>query len=201
MPFQFQCPAGHLLEAEESQIGQHSQCPLCGQTFAIPAPDGLSSGPVANPFQPGPPASGLSQQGFSPEGFSPEGFSPEGPPPIGPPGSSPPAEPAPFVAQQPDVPFDPTGAFAGPRMFHIPCPNGHELEVPPEMIGQDVMCPHCRVQFLLRERDSVEAKRRRQEELELKEYKAGKTWLMWAVIFAVLVVLGLGVLIALSTAG
>jgi hypothetical protein len=36
MPFQFYCPQGHLLEGHESQMGQQSQCPLCGAVFLIP---------------------------------------------------------------------------------------------------------------------------------------------------------------------
>ena len=138
MPFQFQCPTGHLLEAEESQVGQQSQCPMCGQTFAIPAPAGVA--PVPEPQ-------------VSPNPFG-----------------APPAEPpAPYVIDGPGAaPFDPSGVLSGPAMLHIPCPNGHELEVPPDMVGQDAMCPHCSVQFLLREKDSVEAKRRKQEQMELK---------------------------------
>lgn len=93
--------------------------------------------------------------------------------------------------------FDPAGN-QGPQLLHIPCPNGHELEVPPDMLNQDVMCPHCGVQFLLRERDSLEYKRRKQAELDRKDIKAGKNWLTWAVIFAVLVLIGL---IAMIVAG
>jgi len=66
------------------------------------------------------------------------------------------------------------------------------------MIGQEVMCPHCRVQFRLRESDSVEYKRRKQEELELKDHKSGQTWIMWAIIFAILVLIGLITLMAVS---
>jgi hypothetical protein len=66
-------------------------------------------------------------------------------------------------------PFNPMGQPAGPKLWHIPCPKGHELEVPEEMLGQDAMCPHCSVQFHLRERDSVEYKRQKQQELELKD--------------------------------
>ena len=173
MPFLFQCPTGHLLEADESQVGQQSQCPMCGQTFAIPAPSGVAPAPPSeiNPFAVSPPAPGGA------------------------------VEPAPLVMEQGGASFDPTGELSGPQLLHIACPNGHELEVPPEMIGQDVMCPHCSAQFLLREKDSVESKRRKREELELKDFKAGKTWLMWAVIFTVLVLIGLVTMIAMSWEG
>ena len=172
MPFQFQCPTGHLLEADESQVGQQSQCPMCGQVFAIPSPDGMAPAPEPEPV----------------------------PSPFGPPGTQGAEEPAPFVLNTGGGgPIDPAGVLSGPTLLHIPCPNGHELETPPEMIGQEVMCPHCGVQFLLREKDSVEAKRRKREQLELKDYKAGKTWLMWAVIIGVLVLIGLIIMIAVSS--
>ena len=38
-------------------------------------------------------------------------------------------------------------------MMHIDCPNGHEMEVPREMLNQDALCPKCDVQFRLREKD------------------------------------------------
>lgn len=166
MVFQFQCPQGHLLEAEPSQAGQHCQCPVCGQEFLIPAP--IEQTAFATPVQEAPAA--------------------PGPPSV--------SEVPPLEA---GVAPGALSELAGPRLLHIPCPSGHELEVPPDMIGQDVLCPHCQVQFRLREQDSVEYKRRKQEELELKDYKAGKTWFMWAVIFAILVVLGLIIMIAVGS--
>jgi hypothetical protein len=84
-------------------------------------------------------------------------------------------------------------------LWHIPCPKGHELEVPEEMLGQDAMCPHCSVQFHLRERDSVEYKRQKQQELEIKDFKSGKAWFTWAIVFVVLVVIGLVIMIAVSS--
>ncbi len=67
------------------------------------------------------------------------------------------------------------------------------------MLNQDVLCPHCQVQFRLREKDSVEYKRRRELERQRREQKAGKNWLNFAIVAAVIVVLGLAILIALST--
>ena len=43
-----------------------------------------------------------------------------------------------------------------PNLLHIPCPNGHELETPLDMIGQRAMCPHCGVEFRLKREKSVE---------------------------------------------
>ncbi len=66
------------------------------------------------------------------------------------------------------------------------------------MLNQDVLCPHCQVQFRLREKDSVEYKLRRDQELQRRDQKAGKKWLNAAIVAAVIVVLGLIILIALS---
>lgn len=86
-------------------------------------------------------------------------------------------------------------------LLHIPCPKGHELEVPPEMLNQDVMCPHCGEQFRLKERDSVEFKRKQQEEEEKRIAKSGKLWFNWAVTIAVLIVIFLVVLIVAQSSG
>ena len=105
----------------------------------------------------------------------------------------------PQVGPQPapeTVDFDP---HATPDLLHIPCPNGHELETPLEMLGQDVLCPHCGAQFHLRRKDSIEYKRKREQDLEQREHKLGKAWLNWAVVIAVLVLLGLILIIATSS--
>jgi hypothetical protein len=54
------------------------------------------------------------------------------------------------------------------------------------------------VQFRLREKDSVEYKRRRQQDVERRERKAGKMWLNYAIVAAVLVVIGIIGLIVMS---
>lgn len=53
MTFQFLCPQGHLLQAEEWQTGQQSICPICHSVFLIPP--ALSAGASSGPM---PPASG-----------------------------------------------------------------------------------------------------------------------------------------------
>jgi hypothetical protein len=88
----------------------------------------------------------------------------------------------------------------GPELLHIPCPNGHELETPPEMLDQEVLCPHCQAQFTLRRKNSVEFKRKQEEELMLKEQKIGQIWLQGAIIAVVLIVIGLGALLAIGYA-
>lgn len=153
MPFQFQCPQGHLLEGEESQAGQPVNCPVCHMLFLIPAPLAAPSPAPADPN-----------------------------PPVAPMESAAPTFAAPITPE--------------PELLHIPCPKGHELEVPRDMLGQEVLCPHCSSQFLLKERDSIEAKRRRDEEQTRRDIRVGNAWLHWAIIIAVLVVLGLIIMIA-----
>jgi len=94
--------------------------------------------------------------------------------------------------------FNPATEVAQPKLFHIPCPQGHELETPPEMLGDTVMCPFCGVQFTLRETDSVEFRKKKDAEQELADRKSGNFWLNWAVAFAVIVILGLAALIGLT---
>lgn len=89
---------------------------------------------------------------------------------------------------------------AGPELLHIPCPNGHELETPPEMLEQEVLCPQCNAQFKLRRKDSVEYKRKAEEEQMIKEHKLGSAWLQGAIIIAVLIFIGLAALIGISIA-
>jgi hypothetical protein len=83
----------------------------------------------------------------------------------------------------------------GPELLHIPCPNGHELETPPEMLDQEVLCPHCQAQFTLRRKNSVEFKRQEEEARIIKEVKMGNAWMQGAIIAVILIVLGLGTLL------
>jgi hypothetical protein len=223
MAFQFTCPNGHLLEAEPEHAGQQCQCPTCGMVFVIPAPPAQAA-PMAMPaaYDPAPMAPG-------PVAFAePAQPAPAGPAPDVAPsalgsfgdGAAPGAvneweAAAPDASFQvsttpsfPDVTdpsaagrvaFDPTGAVAGPKMLHIPCPEGHVLETPPEMVGEDVICPHCGRQFRLQEKNSQEYKRKKREDQIKRDIKAGKNWLTWAVIIAAVVVIGLIVMIAMGT--
>lgn len=115
---------------------------------------------------------------------------------------------APAEPQQPAFPqFGPGMTSAAPaidqapKLLHIPCPKGHELEVPPEMLNEDVMCPHCGEQFRLKEKDSVEFKRKHAEQEERRIERAGKLWFNWAVVIAVGIVIFLIVLIAIQGSG
>jgi len=185
MAFHFTCPQGDLLEGDESQAGLQSVCPICGVSFVIPAPPGGAD----------------SQLAAQPEPASSSAYGPPeeaGPLPGGPWEST--AAPEPFAGL-------PGGADPGrpgtwesePELFHIPCPNGHELETPAEMLEQEALCPHCGVQFRLRRTKSVEYRLKREQEQERRERKLGKAWFNWAIVVVVLVVVGLVILIATSS--
>lgn len=192
MSFQFQCPhCANVLQAEEFQAGQQSYCPMCRAMFLIPVPfiapalpaaPAATYGTAAYPMGPGPSPS-FPQVGPAPAPPSP-GFPSVGPGAGGRAGMPPPQAPAPaFELREPDL-------------LHIPCPQCKEmLETPVEMLDQDVLCPHCQAQFQLRRRDSVEFKRKKEQEAQIKEFKTGKTWLNLAIVAVVLVVVFLGALI------
>ena len=43
-----------------------------------------------------------------------------------------------------------------PRLLHMKCPQGHRLEAPCTLDGQDVVCPYCSERFPFTYRDSDE---------------------------------------------
>lgn len=179
MSFQFQCPQGHLLEGDPSQAGQAVNCPTCGMLFLIPAP--LAAPAQAQPtFGPtfGPPGD------QAPSRFAHLDAGPS-------PSTTAAMEPAAPVMEVPAPPEE-------PELLHIPCPNGHELETPVDMLEQEVLCPKCNVQFRLRKKDSVEFKRKKEEAERIKEIKTGNFWLNMAIVAAVLVGLLVVGLIALT---
>jgi len=83
------------------------------------------------------------------------------------------------------------------RVIHIICPNGHELETPMSMVGDDAMCPHCSAQFRLRFEDSLEHKEEKKKEALRRETAFERGALKWAISLAVLVGVGIiGLVIA-----
>ena len=81
-------------------------------------------------------------------------------------------------------------------VVHIPCPNGHELETPMEMIGLEALCPYCKVKFRLRSQDSLEFKRQQ----AMQDAKRGKMWFNVAIVTATIVVFGLIVMLIVAIA-
>lgn len=181
MAFQFLCPQGHLLEGDESQAGQECKCPYCGVLFVVPAaaePTTHQSPPRDAPpvVQAGQPQ----QEAAFPDIRAGIDF-----------GSGDSAESGQGVsfglpaAQQQDF-------------VHIVCTCGQQLETPREMLGQDAMCPHCGNQFALRFQDSLEYRQQLTEKRERREQKVARAWLNWAIVAAVLVVLGVIVLVTVA---
>jgi hypothetical protein len=82
-----------------------------------------------------------------------------------------------------------------PQIWHIPCPQGHILETPDEMLDQEVLCPYCETQFVLKHAKSIEAIQKRERELEIRDARRGEMWLKWSIGIAVFVLLGLIILI------
>ena len=167
MTFQFTCPNGHLLQAEPEHVGQQSQCPACGVMMLIPEPP-----PQALPFAQ--PASGAESSLIS-----------VGNPtkPVDVPNIETGQDRPPKI----NVGDDAQNLSAGkpPTLFHIRCPNGHELETPREMLDQFALCPTCNAQFQLLERDSVEYQRRKAIEDEARAAKLDRNWLNWAIAIVI----------------
>ena len=84
------------------------------------------------------------------------------------------------------------------EILHIPCPSGHELETPREMLGQEALCPYCNKQFRLRLERSVEYVAEQAEQQRREDLKLGRMWFKIAIVLTALVVSGLAVLLVLS---
>ncbi len=170
MSFQFLCPQGHLLEGDEAHMGMTTQCPHCGMTFIIPTIEVQQPEPepqidvYSQPYVPDPAPEAASEPEAEPQ--EEEG------------GVSSLLDELPPQESMPEGTLE-----VPPDIVHIPCPNGHELETPIEMIGQEVLCPHCGVQYRLRHENSVEYRRER----EIIEQRAARLWFNWAIAAAVLV--------------
>ena len=79
-------------------------------------------------------------------------------------------------------------------LLHIPCPNGHELETPLDMIGQRAMCPHCGAEFRLKREKSIEYLRQQ----EILDRRRAKFWFQLAIVSASFVVVVLLAMIVIS---
>ncbi len=173
MAFQFLCPQGHVLQGEQSQTGQKCKCPYCQTEFLVPAAAVTDAAPAAND-QIAPPPKG------PPDAFP--GISVGGP--------------RQGVAED-TVPKFGDAAPEQQSLLHIPCPNGHVLETPREMLGNDAICPFCNVQFRLRLENSEERRRQNEEQQARRDNKLATAWMNWAIAAAVVVVFGLIGLIAM----
>lgn len=173
MTFQFLCPQGHLLEGEEAHMGMQCQCPQCGTAFIIPTLEGTA-----------PQAADEQEMGLAPlaedelhaaggAGRHPNFDLPNR-------AAKRPREPAPEFDASELVASELARAVGGEDILHIPCPNGHELETPLDMIGQRAQCPHCGVEFRLRREKSLEYQRQQ----EILDRRRGRFWFQLAVMAA-----------------
>jgi len=169
MAFQFLCPQGHLLEGDESHMGMTTRCPHCGMTFIIPTIEVQQAEPEPEPE----PQVDVYSQPYVPEPVIETAPEPDAPFDDELPGSS----------LLDELPQDELLESSAANIVHIPCPNGHELETPLDMIGQEVLCPHCGVQFRLRNEDSVEYR----HELDKVLSRRARIWFNWAIAAAVCV--------------
>jgi hypothetical protein len=193
MTFQFLCPQGHLLQGEEAHMGMQCQCPQCGVAFIIPTVERPAAGMgLGQPHE-------SSDLGLAPLEQDDEPAARH---------SSPAARQSPASQPEPEPPAGSleaidageleTGelgdAAVAETLLHIPCPNGHELEVPLDMLNQRAMCPHCNVEFRLRREKSVEYLR----EQDAIDRKRSEFWFKLAII-AAFVVGGVLVIMILAT--
>lgn len=201
MPFQFYCPNGHLLQANEDQIGQSCVCPHCQVEIVIPAPAGYTpSSPVTPPNAPvsQPPVSTFT-------GFNPQNNSSSQSPQVS------------LNIQRKKKKFDFGAAAqetgnAGPKpsqkmdigdpdedsRLHCLCPTGHPLEINRDMIGQKAMCPYCQKTFVITLERTVEYINKKKRADELEDKKMAKFWFQWAIVAIVLAVIFIVVMIVLS---
>ncbi len=189
MTFQFRCPNGHLLEAEDHDIGQVVHCPVCATAMTIPP----------NPAAP-PVAAPVSPAYVAPEAVYDEPEEVEAFPDVT--GEDELAESEFQVdtgdesRDDSDVPnFD--GEMENKDELHIACPNGHVLVVTRDLLQEEAICPHCNAEFELLERNSVEAKQKRAIQAERRAEKTERVFLYWGIGVAVLVV---GAIIGLAIA-
>jgi hypothetical protein len=200
MTFQFLCPQGHLLQGEEAHMGLQCQCPQCGVAFIIPTVTPQAASPQPPAPKPSPPQQ--SSPSSSPFDLAPLEEEQPAPPSTKRKKPSVPKPPAPsgdfdeLDLSSVTVPDDEAAAEEVidevlETLLHIPCPNGHVLDVPLDMIGAKAMCPHCRAPFRLRREKSLEFLR----EQELIDAKRARFWFKLAVIAAGVVVVVLIVMI------
>ena len=168
MTFQFLCPQGHLLQGEESHMGMQCQCPQCGVNFIIPTVQGAQQLPAVETA-----AAPQAPQIDLPPLDQDDGLSAAG-------GAAAASGGLDALEAAPIDTGDLDAAAVGETLLHIPCPNGHELEVPMDMVGQRAMCPHCNVEFRLRQEKSAEYIRQQ----EVLDRKRAEFWFRLAIIAA-----------------
>ncbi|MGD9645709.1 MAG: hypothetical protein AB7U73_08355 [Pirellulales bacterium] len=188
MALQFCCPCeqAKLLEADESLVGQVIQCPFCELQFVVPVPaapagevGGSASAPSRAGKRPSPPQAPRRPAGQRSAGAWQ---------------GSPSGTPAQTVGTSaPSVESAAPQLLPGemPGVVHLACPNGHELETPRDLLGTDIACPVCGVEFRLRREDTDEYRAQKRADRERKEQQFGRKMMNFSIVTAVLVVLAI----------
>ena len=208
MSFQFYCPNGHLLQANENQIGQSCVCPHCQIEIIIPAPAGYTpSTPATPPSAPPntppsqPPVSSFTGLNSQNQGANPQAidslniqrkkkkFN------FG--ASQAAAQEAENAALKPPQKMD-IGDPDRDNRLHCLCPTGHSLDIDRSMLGQKAMCPYCQKTFVITLERTVEYINKKKRAEELEEKKMAKFWFQWAIVAIVLAVIFIVVMIVLS---
>ncbi len=70
--------------------------------------------------------------------------------------------------------------------LHIPCPNGHVLEVSRDLLGEEAECPHCGEIFTLKRDNSLESINERYKRETKETTKISKQWFTFAIIVLVM---------------
>lgn len=186
MEYEFLCPGGHLLQGNETMVGQQCKCPYCDVEFLVPPPSGQA--PADQPVFDEPAAPEYEEGAYEGE----EDYEEEAEfPGIRIPGA---------VTDPDEVPAFGVSAAERAPIVHVICPNKHVLETPRDMLGEDAMCPYCEAQFRLRFEDTEEYRRELEEQRERHEQKLGRAWMNWAIAVAVVVVLGVITLVVVAVA-
>jgi len=193
MAFQFLCPQGHMLQGEPSQTGQKCKCPYCQTEFIVPqAPGGPPPAPAlldsAEPIYEEP----IYEE---PDVEADDDLPTEW-------------QPGPSVGESiagvdqvvAENPFETTSADEQSTL-HVPCPKGHVLETPRDMLGQWAQCPFCQEEFQLRFENSLEYRKEKADLQERKEQKIGKAWMNWAIAAAVVVLFAVIIMVAVVSSG
>jgi DNA-directed RNA polymerase subunit RPC12/RpoP len=184
MAFQFLCPQGHLLQGDETHVGLQTRCPYCNEQFLIPPVQTELTPPVVEEVA-GESHGGFPQnvRDFLSDVTGQESAATE-------------EETIAIRSEQLTLRRQPDSFAVTRKMtfLHIPCPQGHELESPHDMLGQEVRCPLCGVQFRLQQANSREYL----EEQEQQEADRSRRWLKGAIAAAAIIGGGLLVLLTIA---
>lgn len=204
------CQSVFLIPSPVGGVASGGQMPPGGGI--IPPSGGMGQGPVwggAPPSEPPPGGPAPFPMGQAPQVQPP--FSAGGPSGASWPGWQAPQIPTAAGSWSSPLPEPPAAEMPGlapetapvpaPETppVHVVCPSGHELETPRQMLGQEAICPFCGVQFRLRWEATVEYRREKELEEERRLARQSKLWLQWSIAAAVVVVIGLIILIAISS--